>query len=51
MKYGVGDDANLGVRFVAASIAILGIVAAVTVSNKRGVAGAAEVVEKVKTTV
>jgi K(+)-stimulated pyrophosphate-energized sodium pump len=51
VKYGVGDDANLGVRFVAASIAIIGIVAAVTVSNKRGVAGAAEVVEKVKTTV
>ncbi|MDT7573120.1 MAG: K(+)-stimulated pyrophosphate-energized sodium pump [Actinomycetota bacterium] len=47
VKYGVGDDANLGVRAVIAVIAIGIIVAAVTVSNRRGVAGAAEVVEKV----
>jgi K(+)-stimulated pyrophosphate-energized sodium pump len=47
VKYGVGDDANLGVRAVIAVIAIAVIVAAVTVSNRRGVAGAAEVVEKV----
>jgi K(+)-stimulated pyrophosphate-energized sodium pump len=46
VKYGVGADADLGVRFVIAAIAIGGIVVAVTVSNKRGVAGAAEVVEK-----
>ena len=51
VKYGVGDDSSLAVRFVIATIAIFGIVAAVTVSNRRGVAGAAEVVEKVKTTV
>jgi K(+)-stimulated pyrophosphate-energized sodium pump len=49
VKYGVGVDKNLGVRFVVAAIAIGVIVAAVTVSNRRGVAGAAEVVEKVKT--
>ena len=47
VKYGVGVDKNLGVRFVVAAIAIGVIVAAVTVSNRRGVAGAAEVVEKV----
>jgi K(+)-stimulated pyrophosphate-energized sodium pump len=46
VKYGVGADADLGVRFVIAAIAICAIVVAVTVSNKRGVAGAAEVVEK-----
>jgi K(+)-stimulated pyrophosphate-energized sodium pump len=51
VKYGIGTDSNLGVRAVIAVIAIGGIVAAVTVSNRRGVAGAAEVVEKVKTTV
>jgi K(+)-stimulated pyrophosphate-energized sodium pump len=47
VKYGVGVDKNLGVRAVIAVIAIGVIVAAVTVSNRRGVAGAAEVVEKV----
>jgi K(+)-stimulated pyrophosphate-energized sodium pump len=51
VKYGVGVDKNLGVRFVVAAIAIGVIVAAVTVSNRRGVAGAAEVVEKAKTAV
>jgi K(+)-stimulated pyrophosphate-energized sodium pump len=49
VKYGIGDDSSLAVRFVIAAIAIGGIVGAVTVSNRRGVAGAAEVVEKVKT--
>jgi K(+)-stimulated pyrophosphate-energized sodium pump len=48
VKYAIGEDENLGVRFVVAALAIAGIVAAVTVSNKRGVAGAADVVEKVK---
>src|SRR3954467_4675704 len=47
VKYGVGADKNLGVRALVAVIAIGVIVAAVTVSNRRGVAGAAEVVEKV----
>jgi K(+)-stimulated pyrophosphate-energized sodium pump len=51
VKYGVGVDKNLGVRFVIAALAIGIIVVAVTVSNRRGVAGAAEVVEKVTTTV
>jgi K(+)-stimulated pyrophosphate-energized sodium pump len=45
VQYGVGEDANLGVRFVIAALAIGGIVAAVTVSNKRSVAGAVEIVE------
>ena len=45
VQYGVGDDADLGVRFVIASIAIIGIVAAVTVSNRRGVTGDVEITE------
>ncbi len=45
VQYGIGDDANLGVRFVIAALAIAGIVAAVTVSNKRSVAGAVEIAE------
>jgi K(+)-stimulated pyrophosphate-energized sodium pump len=49
VKYGVGEDESLLVRFVVAFIAIGVIVTAVTISNRRGVAGAAEVVEKVKT--
>ena len=40
---GVGDDENLGVRAVIAVLAIAGIVAAVTVSNKRSVTGAVEI--------
>jgi K(+)-stimulated pyrophosphate-energized sodium pump len=48
VKYGIGVDANKGVRAVVAVIAIAGIVAAVTVSNRRGVAGSADVVEAVK---
>jgi len=35
VKYSVGIDANDGVRFVVAGIAVVGIVAAVTVSNRR----------------
>ncbi len=46
VKYGIGVDADLGIRAVIAGLAIAGIVAAVTVSNKRGVAGAADVVDK-----
>ncbi len=45
VQYGIGEDANLGVRFLIAVLAIGGIVAAVTVSNKRSVAGAVEIVE------
>jgi K(+)-stimulated pyrophosphate-energized sodium pump len=45
VQYGIGDDANLGVRFVIAALAVAGIVAAVTISNKRSVSGAVEVVE------
>ena len=48
VKYGVGQDSSLGVRAVVAAIAIAGIVVAVTVSNRRGVAGAVEVVEAVR---
>ena len=42
VQYGIGDDENLGVRFVIAALAIAGIVVAVTISNKRGVSGAVE---------
>ena len=42
VQYGIGDDENLGVRFVIATLAITGIVVAVTISNKRGVSGAVE---------
>ena len=42
VQYGIGDDENLGVRFVIAALAITGIVVAVTISNKRGVSGAVE---------
>ena len=45
VQYGIGEDANLGVRFVVAAIAIAGIVTAVTISNKRGVSGAVEIAE------
>jgi K(+)-stimulated pyrophosphate-energized sodium pump len=45
VQYGVGEDANLGVRFFVAALAVAGIVAAVTISNKRSVAGAVEIVE------
>jgi K(+)-stimulated pyrophosphate-energized sodium pump len=45
VKYGIGVDADRAVRIIVAGLAIAGIVAAVTVSNRRGVAGASEVVE------
>jgi K(+)-stimulated pyrophosphate-energized sodium pump len=45
VQYGVGEDANLGVRFVVAALAIAGIVTAVTISNKRSVSGAMEIGE------
>ena len=45
VQYGIGEDANLGVRFVVAAIAIAGIVTAVTISNRRGVTGDVEVTE------
>jgi K(+)-stimulated pyrophosphate-energized sodium pump len=48
VQYGVGDDANLGVRFVIAALAIAGIVVAVTISNKRSVTGAVEIEEAVE---
>ncbi len=40
VQYGIGDDANLGVRALVAILAIAGIVTAVTISNKRSVSGA-----------
>jgi K(+)-stimulated pyrophosphate-energized sodium pump len=45
VQYGIGEDANLGVRFVIAALAIAGIVAAVTVSNRRSVVGTVDIVE------
>ena len=45
VQYGIGDDASLLVRFVIAALAIGGIVAAVTISNKRSVSGAVEIAE------
>jgi len=41
VKYGIGVDANKGIRAIVAVIAGAGIVAAVTVSNRRTVAGEA----------
>jgi K(+)-stimulated pyrophosphate-energized sodium pump len=43
VKYSTGDDKNDAVRFIVAAIAVIGIVTAVTVSNRRTVAGAAEI--------
>ncbi len=42
VKYSVGTDKNDAVRFLIAAVAVAGIVIAVTISNKRTVAGAAE---------
>ncbi|HUR12943.1 MAG TPA: sodium-translocating pyrophosphatase [Mycobacteriales bacterium] len=42
VKYSTGADKNDAVRFLIAALAVIGIVAAVTVSNRRTVAGAAE---------
>ena len=48
VKYGIGIDANKGVRALVAGLAVAGIVAAVTVSNRRGVAGTSDVIEAAK---
>jgi K(+)-stimulated pyrophosphate-energized sodium pump len=40
VKYSIGGDKNDGVRFTVAALAVAGIVAAVTISNRRSVAGA-----------
>ena len=45
VKYGIGVDANKGIRALVAAVAIAGIVIAVTISNRRGVAGAVETAE------
>ncbi len=42
VQYGIGTDANLGVRAVIAVLAVAGIVTAVTISNKRSVADAVQ---------
>ncbi len=39
VQYGIGDDANLGMRMLIAAIAVIGIVVAVTISNRRGISG------------
>jgi K(+)-stimulated pyrophosphate-energized sodium pump len=46
VKYSVGTDENDLVRGIIAGIAIAGIVIAVTISNRRTVAGASEVIAK-----
>jgi len=46
VKYGIGVDANKGIRALVAVIAVAGIVVAVTISNRRTVAGSADVVEE-----
>ncbi len=49
VKYGTnGVDENVAVRLVVGLIAVAGIVAAVTVSNRRSVAGAVDIVEGAK---
>ena len=48
VKYSIGDDSNDGVRLLVAGLAIIGILIAVTVSNRRSVAGATEVIEKAR---
>jgi K(+)-stimulated pyrophosphate-energized sodium pump len=47
----IGADANNGLRALIAVVAIAGIVAAVTISNRRSVAGAVEIVEGARTPV
>ena len=52
VKYGTnGADENIGLRLVVGLLAAAGIAAAVTVSNKRTVAGAVDIVEGAKTPV
>jgi K(+)-stimulated pyrophosphate-energized sodium pump len=48
VKYGIGVDANKGVRGTIAVIAIVGIVTAVTISNRRSMAVSADVLETAK---
>ena len=45
VQYAIGEDKSNLLRFVIATIAIVGIVVAVTISNRRGVTGAVEVAE------
>ena len=46
VRYGTnGADENIGLRLLVGLLAVAGIVAAVTVSNKRSVAGAVEIAE------
>jgi K(+)-stimulated pyrophosphate-energized sodium pump len=45
VQYGIGEDESLLVRGIIATLAIAGIVAAVTISNRRSVAGTVEIVE------
>jgi K(+)-stimulated pyrophosphate-energized sodium pump len=45
VQYGIGEDESLLVRGIIAALAIAGIVAAVTISNKRSVSGAVEIAE------
>jgi K(+)-stimulated pyrophosphate-energized sodium pump len=40
VKYSVGGDKSDGIRFTVAALAVIGIVTAVTISNRRTVAGA-----------
>jgi K(+)-stimulated pyrophosphate-energized sodium pump len=43
VKYSTGDDQNDGLRFLVAAVAVIGIVTAVTISNRRTGSVAAEV--------
>ena len=46
VRYGTnGSDENIGLRLLVGLVAVAGIVAAVTISNKRSVAGAVEIAE------
>ncbi len=47
VKYSIGVDENKGVRALVAALAVLGIVTAVTLSNRRSVAGASELADDV----
>ena len=46
VKYSIGVDESDAIRALVAGLAIAGIVIAVTISNRRSVAGASEVIEK-----
>jgi K(+)-stimulated pyrophosphate-energized sodium pump len=47
VKYSIGVHENKGVRALVAALAVLGIVVAVTISNRRSVAGASELADDV----